>query len=303
MDRRKPDFLLRNEFGCWNNCWGVCLSGNAHDLKGVPERRDKRPDRHLEADNEEVIVMSIANHRKSEVKRAYTELARKRENWPNKYNIRSQLSKMLCDYMLLSRIDLHGKKVLNIGCSEPVDEVYWANIIREWHALDINEAAIEVGEKLASDALSPDLFSKLRFIIGDATNLDLDNEQYDVVVSFSTIDHIPSHENRLKAISEMVRVLKVGGYLVITVPNKWDAIYSYRSNKKQRERKAIFGYEYQFSPLELKKMLLANGLKIVDCASTSFNPCSYFDLMLRKFRLDKPKIYLGKRFGYLAKKF
>lgn len=56
------------------------------------------------------------------VRRTYTELAQRRQNWPNKYDIGLQLSKMLCDYALLSKVNLLGKRVLNIGCSEPVDE-------------------------------------------------------------------------------------------------------------------------------------------------------------------------------------
>jgi len=192
--------------------------------------------------------------------------------------------------------------VLNVGCCEPIDEVFWVNLVKEWHALDINETVIEVARGLASEALPPSLCSKLKFIVGDVTNLDFESEFYDVVVSFSTIDHIPSKGDRAKAVNEMCRVLKRGGYLVITVPNRWDFYYSYHSNKLQREGKAIFGYEYQFSPLELKRMLKANGLRIVDCASTAFNPYSYFDRLLRKLKLERLKIYFGTRFGYLATK-
>jgi ubiquinone/menaquinone biosynthesis C-methylase UbiE len=239
---------------------------------------------------------------KEKVQRAYTGLAQKRLNWPNKYDIGLQLSKMLSDYALLSKVSLLNKRVLNIGCSEPVDEMFWVNLVKEWHAVDINEAAIEIAKKMASEALPPQLYSKLKFIVGDATKLDLEEEFYDVVVSFSTIDHISGKENRAKAISEMCRVLKRGGYLVVTVPNKWDFYYSYHSNKLQREGKAIFCYEYQFSPLELKKMLTSNGLTIIDCASTSFNPYSYFDRLLRKLKLANLKIYFGTRFGYLAQK-
>lgn len=236
------------------------------------------------------------------VQRAYTECAQGFQNWPNKYNINLQLSKMHSDYALLSRINLLNKKVLNVGCFEPVDEVFWVNIVGEWHALDFNEATIEGARELALEALPQHLYSKLKFIVGDATGLELENEYYDVVVSFSTIDHIPGKENRVKAISEMCRVLKPGGYLIVTVPNRWDLYYSYRSNKLQREGKAIFGYEYQFSPLELKKILTSNGLTIIDCASTAFSPYSYFDQLLRKLRLAKLKIYFGTRFGYLAQK-
>lgn len=244
--------------------------------------------------------MTTEQNKKDTVERAFTALAHKRQNWPNKYDIGLQLSKMLSDYSLLGKINLLNKKVLNVGCSEPLDEIFWANLVGEWHALDINEAAIEVARKMASEALPQNLYNKMKFIVGDATNLELEDGYYDVVVSFSAIDHIPGKENRAKAISEMCRVLKQGGYLVVTVPNKWDIYYSFKSKKLQREGKAVFGYEYQFSPLELKKMIKSNGLEILDCASTSFNPLFYFDRLLRKLKLDKLKIYFGTRFGFLA---
>lgn len=236
------------------------------------------------------------------VKRKYTELARKRQDWPNKYDIGLQCAKMLSDYALLARAEPKGKSILNVGCSEPVDEVFWIQVVAEWHALDINEEIIRVARHLAESALPPSLFGKLRFIVGDATKLGLRDELYDIVVSFSTIDHIPGHDNRYRAISEMVRVLKPGGYLVITVPNKWDLYYSYRSNLAQRRGTAVFGYEYQFSPIELRRMLISTGLRIIDCASTAFNPYSYFDSLLRKLGLAKAKIYFGTRFGFLAQK-
>jgi len=148
---------------------------------------------------------------KEGVQKAYNELSKRRENWPNKYDIWLQQSKMLSDYALLSKANVLGKKVLNIGCSEPVDEVYWVNLVKEWHALDINETIIQAASKLASETLPTHLYAKLKFIVGDATALDFDDESYDVVVSFSTIDHILGKGNRMKAISEMCRVLKREG--------------------------------------------------------------------------------------------
>ena len=39
-------------------------------------------------------------------KRAYAELAKKYQNWPGKYDINYQISKMLSDYILLSKVGL-----------------------------------------------------------------------------------------------------------------------------------------------------------------------------------------------------
>ena len=49
--------------------------------------------------------------KKEAVRRAFTDLAQRRKNWPNKYDISLQLSKMLCDYALLSKVNLLNKKV------------------------------------------------------------------------------------------------------------------------------------------------------------------------------------------------
>lgn len=137
------------------------------------------------------------------VQKAYTELDQRRQNWLNEYSIGLQLSKMLCDYALLSKVSLLNKRILNVRCSEPVDEVFWVYLIEEWHALDVNESAIEVARKLASKASPSYLYSKLKFIVSDATNLDLEDEYYDVVVSFSTIDHIAGEGSRIRAINEI----------------------------------------------------------------------------------------------------
>ena len=189
-----------------------------------------------------------SRHLKEElVEKAYIKFAGKFQNWSNKYNIVRQTGKMLSDYALLSKISLKGKKILDIGCSEPDDEVYFADIVEEWHALDINEAVIQAAREVTSNTLSSHLFSKLKFILGDVTDLDARDEYYDVVIAFSTIDHIPSHEKRIKAINEMSRVLKRDGYMVITIPNRWDVRFSYHSRKLQKKGEAIYGYEYRFS--------------------------------------------------------
>jgi len=57
--------------------------------------------------------------KKKGVRRAFAEPAQKRQNWPNKYDIDLQLSRMLCDYTLLSKVNLLTKQVFYIGYSEP----------------------------------------------------------------------------------------------------------------------------------------------------------------------------------------
>jgi len=240
----------------------------------------------------------MEDHIKKEVEKCFTEYAEEALITPvNKYKVVRQISKWLCDYTLLLSLDLRGKKILNIGCSEPTDENYFIDIVEEWHALDINSTIIEAAKEACHNYLSPLLFRKLQFIVDDMTNLtSIESDLYDIVTCFSVIDRLPSRDDRVKAVREMHRVLKPNGYLVITVPNRWDLLYRYQMKKLQRS--GLFPYEYLFSPLELKKIFVSNGFEVQKCASSSFNPWSYFDRILAKIG----KRYLGTRFGYLATK-
>lgn len=209
-------------------------------------------------------------------------------------------SKMMTDHRLLMALDLTGKKVLNIGFAEPIDELMFASGAGHWTALDLHQETVNKVSNWIQGQLSPAVLNKLDFVQGDATNLQFADNTFDVVVSYSTIDHIPGHENREKAVAEMARVCKPGGHVIITVPNRWNIPYAIWSNWQQKKNKAFFGYEYQFSPLELKGYMTKYGLKTQQFASNfMFTPAVWLkpllviDLLLR---------YFGYRCGYLAQK-
>lgn len=156
---------------------------------------------------------------------AYTRLSQEIVSWKYRYDNTYLISKFLTDYALFSKANFNGKRVLNIGCFEPIDEVYYASRVGEWYAIDINREAIEAAQDVVNRELSESLKNKIKFKVEDATSLSFPDESFDIVVSFSTIDHIPSQKARETAISEMCRVLKKKGYLVITVPNRWNLFY------------------------------------------------------------------------------
>jgi ubiquinone/menaquinone biosynthesis C-methylase UbiE len=57
----------------------------------------------------------------------------------------------------------------------------------------------------------------VRFICGDATRLMFDPQSFDAVTMFDVLEHIPDHEN---AMAEALRVLRPGGYLILSTPNE-----------------------------------------------------------------------------------
>jgi GT2 family glycosyltransferase/SAM-dependent methyltransferase len=56
-----------------------------------------------------------------------------------------------------------------------------------------------------------------RFVQADATKLPFPDESFDAVTMFDVLEHIPDHE---AAASEALRVLRPGGYVLVTSPNE-----------------------------------------------------------------------------------
>jgi SAM-dependent methyltransferase len=57
----------------------------------------------------------------------------------------------------------------------------------------------------------------VRFVCGDATRLDFEAGSFDAITMFDVLEHIPDHE---RASAEALRVLRPGGYLLVSAPNE-----------------------------------------------------------------------------------
>ena len=78
------------------------------------------------------------------------------------------------------------------------------------HGVDISPEAIELADKhYASDRIS--------FKIGEIHDLDFPADFFDLICCFETIEHIQEVD---KALSELQRVLKTKGHLIISSPNR-----------------------------------------------------------------------------------
>ncbi|NJM70776.1 MAG: class I SAM-dependent methyltransferase [Scytonema sp. RU_4_4] len=58
---------------------------------------------------------------------------------------------------------------------------------------------------------------RVRFVCADATALPFENQSFDAVTMFDLLEHVPDDK---KAISEALRVLRPGGFLLISTPNE-----------------------------------------------------------------------------------
>ena len=115
-----------------------------------------------------------------------------------------------------AQIISQNKTVLDIASGEGYGSYLLSKNAAYVYGVDIAEAAVNhAQEKYATRR--PNLIFKQ----GSTSGIPLENGTIDLVVSFETIEHHDEHE---QMISEIKRVLKPGGVLLISSPNK--TVYS-----------------------------------------------------------------------------
>ena len=108
-----------------------------------------------------------------------------------------------------------GKKVLDLACGEGYGSYLFAKNAQSVLGVDINPDAVRhASEKYKHDNLA--------FITGSITDVPVhDPKSFDVIVCFEAIEHIRDQD---ALFSEIARLLKDDGLLILSTPNK--KIYS-----------------------------------------------------------------------------
>jgi SAM-dependent methyltransferase len=216
------------------------------------------------------------------------------------------ISKMRADYALLEKVGVDNKSVLNVGCSFPVDELHFARKIGHWTSVDISRESLKEAQAILERELHPRLLSKFSFQYGDACQLPFDDNNFDISISMSTIDHLPNANARQKAVEEMARTTKRKGHVIITVPNRWDLPYAAGVRKMMREKTLHYGYAYLFSPREIRQMGINAGLHPIHFGSNISPPEVWlpgYPVFVRypaqvAFQVIRLAGYFGRRVGY-----
>ncbi|MDF2594674.1 MAG: hypothetical protein K0R69_1015 [Clostridia bacterium] len=103
------------------------------------------------------------------------------------------------------------KKVLDAACGTG----YGTKMLKCAGAEHVT--GIDISQESIDNALLTYQEDHIEFIQGDVYHLPFSGEVFDVIVSFETIEHIASGEALLK---EAARILKIGGTLIISTPNR-----------------------------------------------------------------------------------
>lgn len=172
-----------------------------------------------------------------------------------------------------------GQRVLDLGCGN--GRLYFSflkDLNLEYHGIDNSERLIVIARSRGRDSrftirdsLNPN------FIIGEIIKLPFQDNYFDIILCIATFHHLPSKELRQKALNEIKRVLKPGGYLLMTNWYWWQKFpWQYFFNKwwqkiswndlfipwKNQKGEVTDLYYHAFTKKELGKIINESGLRI-----------------------------------------
>ena len=107
------------------------------------------------------------------------------------------------------------KRTLDAACGEGYGAALLAASAESVEAVDVSENAITHARQRYGDVKG------LNFQVADCTSLPFPDQEFDRIVSFETLEHLPEQEQLL---AEFRRVLKTDGVLILSSPDK--AVYT-----------------------------------------------------------------------------
>jgi SAM-dependent methyltransferase len=115
---------------------------------------------------------------------------------------------------IVKSINARQASVADLGCGSGVilSEILLMKPLWTGHGLDISREAVAYARKLAAHKRVADRTS---FRAGNVTNLPYADESLNLIIASEIIEHLPEPE---RVVSEIARVLKPGGQLVLTMP-------------------------------------------------------------------------------------
>ena len=109
-----------------------------------------------------------------------------------------------------------GGRILDAGCGN-------GRLSEIFEKIKVDYIGIDSSEKLIAAAQVK--YPSLKFKVADILDLPLPAAEFDAVFLIAVLQHVPSAELRLKALLNISRVLKPGGFLLMTNWNLWQPIF------------------------------------------------------------------------------
>ena len=199
--------------------------------------------------------------------------------------------KLISDFLNSRELQLdkilttNGKVILEAGCGTGnfIFHLAKQGYVTQVVGVDFAPSAISIAR---SRAIHEGKDGKSHFLLGDARFLPFKDEAFDAVFSLGVVEHFM---NPYCLVNEMRRVLKVGGILLVTTPNK----YGFHAEEFRLAGEKTYGRQDLYSPEELEQITQESGLEVMESYTQDFG--GYFVRWCNshvKFSIAKRVIYL-----------
>lgn len=198
---------------------------------------------------------------------------------------------------LIRELELRGdERVLDVGCGPGVSTLELAKQLPEGKAIgvDITYRMLEIARQRAK----AHRLKNVKFLREDAMSLSFPNESFDVVFSSYLLPWVPQVD---QAISEMQRVLKVGGKIgiITAAPGCYDLFYKaiaalierYRDYYGRISAEELIGAK-RFKAFELQEKFFKAGFSPAKTLYVSFEEVTTPELYLKKMNSVTAELYL-----------
>ena len=149
-----------------------------------------------------------------------------------------------------------GDRILDVGCGwgRSISGVRYFVPNSTVVGLDSSRTRLGLARKTLDDL---DLGSGVELVVGDADDLSFEDNSFDAVISARLLQYVPEPVHTIK---EFRRVLKPGGWVVITVPNKLNPI-----------RCLTYG-RVLYTSASVRRWFVENELSDISCRTIGFIP-------------------------------
>lgn len=152
-------------------------------------------------------------------------------------------------------------RLLNVGCAHGPDFLPFRQSF-ELYGVDFSNEMLQLARRYSR---KHDFMVSLS--AADARCLPHPDETFDWAISVATYHHLKSKGERLKALTELKRVLKPGGEAFITVWNHWQPRFWFHHKELgvpwRKKDKVLYRYYYLFSYFELEKLAKQAGFEVL----------------------------------------
>lgn len=159
-------------------------------------------------------MVGVVIMHKENIDKLYTEFHKERMGihcYPNEFLVRTMLGK----YPSLNiSHEYVGKKVCDWGCGDGRNMILLHNLGFDICGFEItDEICSNVSERMEKFGIPIDIR------VGRNNNVPFDNGYFDYVVASSSIYYVDHDSDFQETLGELVRVVKKGGYVIMTLPH------------------------------------------------------------------------------------